>query len=191
MPRRVRAGRRCSPDPMQPKTSRSSCCVTRSLCCARQNARPTLNWADHAVLSALGRLLPTPLRRLRLVSPNPLCWHARLVARRWTYPRRQPGRAPTSQPIRASCCSRSHDVTGFAAPTCSGCGPSLDALIEAVPGRTRPALAPDADRGGEARLSSRSPVGYHETTARTGATVGRPSGGLTVSRALGDPQNAR
>jgi putative transposase len=30
-----------------------------------------------------------------------LRWHAHLVARRWTHPRRQPGRQPTPQPIRA------------------------------------------------------------------------------------------
>jgi putative transposase len=34
------------------------------------NSRPTLTWRDRAVLSALGRLLPTPLRQLRLVSPE-------------------------------------------------------------------------------------------------------------------------
>jgi putative transposase len=63
---------------------------------------PTLSWADRAFFSALSRLLPPPLRRLRLVSPRTLLrWHAQLVARHWTYPRRQPGRPPVAQSVRA------------------------------------------------------------------------------------------
>ena len=68
----------------------------------RRTTRPTLTWLDPAVLSALSRLLPTPLRQLRLVSPRTLLrWHAQLVARRWTYPHRRPGRPRTAPPIRA------------------------------------------------------------------------------------------
>ena len=68
----------------------------------RHTPRPGLTWVDRALLSALSRLLPVELRRLRLVSPRTLLrWHAQLVARRWTYPRRHPGRPPVAPPIRA------------------------------------------------------------------------------------------
>ena len=58
----------------------------------RQNPRPKLDWADWAVLAALARLLPRPLRMSRL--PETLLrWHRRLVRWRWTYPCRG-GRPP-------------------------------------------------------------------------------------------------
>ena len=60
-----------------------------------------MSWLDRAVLSALNRLLPAALRRARLVSPRTLLrWHHQLVARRWTYPHRRPGRPPTAPAIR-------------------------------------------------------------------------------------------
>src|SRR6187455_125864 len=66
----------------------------------RTNTRPNLTWLDRAVLSALSRLLPMQLRQLRLVSPRTLLrWHAQLVARRWTYPQRTPGRPAVSQSV--------------------------------------------------------------------------------------------
>ena len=68
----------------------------------RHHPRLRLSWVDRGLLSALSRLLPIDLRRLRLVSPRTLLrWHAQLVARRWTYPRRHPGRPRVAQPIRA------------------------------------------------------------------------------------------
>src|SRR3954447_12343270 len=68
----------------------------------RTSPCPKMSWLDRAVLSALTRLLPAPLRRMRLVSPRTLLrWHTQLVARRWTYLRRRPGRPPTAAPIRA------------------------------------------------------------------------------------------
>jgi putative transposase len=60
----------------------------------RQNPKPRMEWADRAVLAALARLLPGPLRMNRLVTPATLLrWHRRLVRWRWTYPA-EGGRPP-------------------------------------------------------------------------------------------------
>jgi putative transposase len=82
----------------------------------RQVKKPVLSWADRAVLAALARLLPSSqLRRLRLViSPRTLLrWHAALVQRRWTYPRRRPGRPRTAQAIRALVLEMARDNPGW------------------------------------------------------------------------------
>jgi hypothetical protein len=68
----------------------------------RQVARPRPSWADRALISAFARLLSAARRRQLFVTPGTLLrWHADLVKRRWTFPRRQPGRPPTRSSIRA------------------------------------------------------------------------------------------
>jgi putative transposase len=80
----------------------------------RHHPHPRPTWVDRSVLSALSRLLPSSVRRLRLVSPRTLLrWHAQLVARHWTYPRRQPGRPPVAQPIRALVLRMARDNPGW------------------------------------------------------------------------------
>src|SRR4051794_7293107 len=68
----------------------------------RTNPRPKMSWLDPALLSPLSGRPPAPLRQVRLVSPRTLLrWHAQLIARRWTYPHRRPGRPRIAPPIRA------------------------------------------------------------------------------------------
>jgi putative transposase len=67
----------------------------------RTTKRPRLSWADRAVISALVRVLPNRRRLTLIVSPRSvLRWHTRLVARRWTFPHRRPGRPRTARAIR-------------------------------------------------------------------------------------------
>jgi hypothetical protein len=68
----------------------------------RQHPKPRLDWAGRAVLTALVRLLPRPLRMSRLVTAGTLLrWHRRLVRWRWTYPHRG-GRPPVDDQARGA-----------------------------------------------------------------------------------------
>ena len=103
----------------------------------RQHPRPQLEWVDRAVLAALTRLLPRPLRMNHLVTPDTLLrWHRRLVRWHWTYPNRG-GRPPVDPRIVAaieqmarenpgwgyqrSRPSSSASATGFRRLRCGGC----------------------------------------------------------------------
>jgi putative transposase len=67
----------------------------------RQVNRPTLEPKDRVILTALSRLLPRARWDVFLVTPaTVLRWHRDLLARKWTYPRKSPGRPPVRQEIR-------------------------------------------------------------------------------------------
>ncbi|WP_207232350.1 helix-turn-helix domain-containing protein [Micromonospora kangleipakensis] len=68
----------------------------------RQVARLDLEPVDRAVLPALSQLLPRSRWSTFVVTPATLLrWHRELVARKWTYPKRRPGRPPIGAEIRA------------------------------------------------------------------------------------------
>lgn len=75
--------------------------VTSLAVLRRHSGRPRIESADRALLAMLSRALPRRAWAAFSVRPETLLrWHRRLVARRWTYPRRKPGRPPLARPRR-------------------------------------------------------------------------------------------
>src|SRR6266487_5653542 len=96
-----RGGWCCSRVLRRRRTPSCWCCARRWRCCGGRTPKPKLDWADRAVLAALARLLPRPLRMSRLVTPDTLLrWHRRLIRWRWTYPNGS-GRPPVDPRIAA------------------------------------------------------------------------------------------
>jgi len=67
----------------------------------RREPRPRLLPGDRLLLAALSRALPRSGWAVFFVTPETLLrWHRQLVARRWTYPQRGPGRPQTDAQLR-------------------------------------------------------------------------------------------
>jgi putative transposase len=67
----------------------------------RQVGRPRFEAHDRFLLAAFSQMLPRRSWNAFSVRPETLLhWHRRLVARRWTYPHRRPGRPPISSEVR-------------------------------------------------------------------------------------------
>ena len=67
----------------------------------RQVRQPRFEPHDRLVLAAWSRVLPRSSWNAFLVRPETLLhWHRRLVARRWTYPHRKPGRPAIASDVR-------------------------------------------------------------------------------------------
>ena len=68
----------------------------------RQVKRQTFAPADRAFLAVLSRPLPRSRWGVFGVTPATLlAWHRRMVARRWTYPHRRPGRPRVDEEVEA------------------------------------------------------------------------------------------
>jgi transposase InsO family protein len=67
----------------------------------RQGARPKLTRADRTLLASLSRSLARPAWAVFPIKPDTLLrWHQQLIARRWTYAHRPPGRPPLARSLR-------------------------------------------------------------------------------------------
>ena len=68
----------------------------------RQVVRPSCRPADRVFVAALARMLPRERWGSVFVRPETIRrWHRSLLARRWTYPHRRPGRPATAAAVRA------------------------------------------------------------------------------------------
>jgi putative transposase len=77
----------------------------------RHAERPRLTQADRGLLAALSRSLPrTAWTNFLVIKPDTLLrWHRQLVARRWTYSHRKPGRPPLESSLRALILRLAHE----------------------------------------------------------------------------------
>jgi hypothetical protein len=90
--------------------------LRHELAILRRRRRPAISWTDRVLLTAASRLLPRTRWPSLLVTPTTLLrWHRRLVAKRWTYPRR-PGRPAIRQDVRAYNGHRPHRALDLSPP---------------------------------------------------------------------------
>ena len=97
----------------------------------RQNPKPKMDWADRAVIAALARLIPGPLRMSRLVTPQTLLrWHRRLVRWRRTHPSRG-GRPPVNARLTVLIEQMARENPGWGYPRIQGELPGLGIRVGA------------------------------------------------------------
>jgi putative transposase len=124
-------------------------------------ARPV----DRAILAALARALPRSAWTSLSVSPaTVLRWHRQLVRRRWTYPRRRPGRPPLDRRVEALVVRLARENPGWGYRRIVGELRGLGISLSATSVRTiliRHGLPPATQRG---ELSWRDFLRQHAAT---------------------------
>jgi putative transposase len=117
----------------------------------RRTRRPVMMWTDRCFLAAASRLLPRARWRSFIVTPATLLrWHRRLVAKRWTYPRRA-GRPPIRLEIRALVVRFARDNPRWGYQRIAGELKGLGVVVSATTVRTwlrAAGLGPAGTRGG-------------------------------------------
>jgi putative transposase len=119
----------------------------------RQVVRPCCRPADRVFLAALARVLPRDRWGSVFVRPERIRrWHRLLLARRWTYPHRRPGRPATDAGVRALIFAAGAGEPRLGLPEDSGraCRARYPdrgqhRLVDPAAGRDRAGAAPSSD----------------------------------------------
>ena len=123
----------------------------------RRTRRPAMTWTDRCFLAAASRLLPRARWPSFIITPGTLLrWHRRLVAMRWTYPRRA-GRPPIRRAIRALVVRFARDNPRWGYQRIVGELKGLGTVVSATTVRTwlrAVGLGPAGTRGGMTWRSS-------------------------------------
>jgi len=109
------AGSPCWPALTAPRTRRSCSCGIRSPCSSARSANRCCRGRTGRSWPRWPGCCPAQLRQLHLIISlrTLLRWPAALVRRRWTYPRRKPGRPRTAQAIRVRVLEMARDNPGW------------------------------------------------------------------------------
>jgi hypothetical protein len=115
----------------------------------RRVTRPTVDWADRAVLAGVARLLPRPSRRGLFVQPATLLrWHRDLIRHRWTYAHRRGRPAVTAELRGWSCGWPERTRPGVTVASTASCAGSATGSGPVRYGPSRTALASIPHRRG-------------------------------------------
>jgi hypothetical protein len=147
----------------------------------RHAGRPRFEPHDRLLLAAVSRLLPRRSWDVFLVRPETLLrWHRRLVARRWTYPHRRPGRPPIGCEVRELVLRLARENPSWGYLRIAGELRKLGVAVSATSVRNMSATTTDTDRSAPST-----------SNRRTRRSLTRPSEGEPAGSSGEPPRPAR